>query len=651
MTPNTSDDIPGSAALDPGSAALDAATTVSRVGLEDSPLAARTVIGERYEVREELRRDGLSRSYLAFDQEMEQPVLLRRLAADLVAPGKAMRAVLERLRPKLGLGGRYLSGPIDADIEDDRLYVVEPLPRGVPLSSVMRRRASDERSFGAKEVLPVVAQIAAALAAIPPPHAHLEVTPQQIWVDPEGLMLTGSFLLGCLDAAAIARVVARDPGLALTAAPELRDGGGGDAADNFAVGRLAQALLLPGGEEPSALTLGPVAEAIAGLTRAKRSERHASLEPLIEGLARLGGLPAPELDAGAYRRPRARRRPSTRAPEREEEVSAIDEHLVRAAKAADAARDIDPRLLRAARPGGQGTQEITLDQIVDEVPARDDLDGLDPRLVRAALDMALDEELETELDEELETELDEELETELDEELETELDEELETELDEELSGLLLERQDASATAAAKAGSPVARVIPGAAREGTQEITLDQIVDEVANREDLDSIDPALLEAAMAPAPAPRPSGPPAREAPDTMELTLEDLKSEERKVTVPAGVKPVPRPRRPSAPGLVLATPVLYDDSRSLPTLDATTLPPVDARVRRARAPVPSNGRRTVVASLLMLSVLIVLASLGYAAYRHQRTNQLRQQRLEERYRQLQQESQTGGSQGQSSH
>ena len=48
MTPNTSDDIPGSAALDPGSAALDAATTVSRVGLEDSPLAARTVIGERY---------------------------------------------------------------------------------------------------------------------------------------------------------------------------------------------------------------------------------------------------------------------------------------------------------------------------------------------------------------------------------------------------------------------------------------------------------------------------------------------------------------------------------------------------------------------------------------------------------------------------
>ena len=627
MTPNTSDDIPGSAALDPGSAALDAATTVSRVGLEDSPLAARTVIGERYEVREELRRDGLSRSYLAFDQEMEQPVLLRRLAADLVAPGKAMRAVLERLRPKLGLGGRYLSGPIDADIEDDRLYVVEPLPRGVPLSSVMQRRASDERSFGAKEVLPVVAQIAAALAAIPPPHAHLEVTPQQIWVDPEGLMLTGSFLLGCLDAAAIARVVARDPGLALTAAPELRDGGGGDAADNFAVGRLAQALLLPGGEEPSALTLGPVAEAIAGLTRAKRSERHASLEPLIEGLARLGGLPAPELDAGAYRRPRARRRPSTRAPEREEEVSAIDEHLVRAAKAADAARDIDPRLLRAARPGGQGTQEITLDQIVDEVPARDDLDGLDPRLVRAALDMALDEDLENEFDEELETEL------------------------DEELSGLLVERQDASATAAAKAGSPVARVIPGAAREGTQEITLDQIVDEVANREDLDSIDPALLEAAMAPAPAPRPSGPPAREAPDTMELTLEDLKSEERKVTVPAGVKPVPRPRRPSAPGLVLATPVLYDDSRSLPTLDATTLPPVDARVRRARAPVPSNGRRTVVASLLMLSVLIVLASLGYAAYRHQRTNQLRQQRLEERYRQLQQESQTGGSQGQSSH
>ena len=627
MTPNTSDDIPGSAALDPGSAALDAATTVSRVGLEDSPLAARTVIGERYEVREELRRDGLSRSYLAFDQEMEQPVLLRRLAADLVAPGKAMRAVLERLRPKLGLGGRYLSGPIDADIEDDRLYVVEPLPRGVPLSSVMRRRASDERSFGAKEVLPVVAQIAAALAAIPPPHAHLEVTPQQIWVDPEGLMLTGSFLLGCLDAAAIARVVARDPGLALTAAPELRDGGGGDAADNFAVGRLAQALLLPGGEEPSALTLGPVAEAIAGLTRAKRSERHASLEPLIEGLARLGGLPAPELDAGAYRRPRARRRPSTRAPEREEEVSAIDEHLLRAAKAADAARDIDPRLLRAARPGGQGTQEITLDQIVDEVPAQDDLDGLDPRLVRAALDMALDEDLENEFDEELETEL------------------------DEELSGLLVERQDASATAAAKAGSPVARVIPGAAREGTQEITLDQIVDEVANREDLDSIDPALLEAAMAPAPAPRPSGPPARKAPDTMELTLEDLKSEERKVTVPAGVKPLPRPRRPSSPGLVVATPVLYDDSRSLPTIDATTLPPVDARVRRARAPVPSNGRRTVVASLLMLSVLIVLASLGYAAYRHQRTNQLRQQRLEERYRQLQQESQTGGSQGQSSH
>ncbi|NOY92610.1 MAG: hypothetical protein GXP55_15570 [Deltaproteobacteria bacterium] len=594
-----------------GRGTLDADVTVSQRAPEDPPLPAHTVIGERYEVREELRRDGLSRSYLAFDQEAEEPVLLRRLAADLVAPGKPMRAVLDRLRPKLGLGGRFLSGPMDADIEEDRLYVVEPLPRGVPLSAVMRRRTSEERAFGAKEVLPIVAQVAAALACIPPPHAHLEVTARQIWIDPEGSMLTGSFLLGCLEASAIARVLARDTGLASSAAPELRDGNAGDAADYFSVGRLTHALLLPTEEALSALTLGPVAEAITGLTQTDRGSRATSLDPLVEGLARLGGLPTPELDPGAYRRPRARRRPSKRAPAPREEVSAMDARLVRAAKAADAARDIDPRLLRAARstpedaspephvreiPGAAsgGTQEISLDQIVDEAPLRDDLDGLDPRLVRAALDM--------------------------------ELDDDSEEEIGEELDELLVEPEEAAAPAA-----PVAR-------EATQEVTLDQIVDEVPNREDLDSIDPVLLQAALAPKSAPAEREP--RAAPDTMELTLEDLQAEDaRAAMVPEGVKPLPRPRRPSSPGLK-ASPALYDDSRSLPAIDAATLARISERPPPAQRRRSDTGAKRVMLLSIVLGLLIVLASLGYAAYRHRVASEQRQQRLEERYRQLQEEA-----------
>ncbi|HJK93811.1 MAG TPA: hypothetical protein RMH26_23935, partial [Polyangiaceae bacterium LLY-WYZ-15_(1-7)] len=244
--------------------------------------------------------------------------------------------------------------------------------------------------------------------------------------------------------------------------------------------------------------------------------------------------------------------------------------------------------------------------------------GLDPRLVRAALGVSLEDEPEAEEEE-------------------------------------------------SAPGVPLDPATPAApAKEGTQELAFDELEMMGGAEEDLHP---------------PKPEG--------TMNLSLDDLaemEAERRRAAVPADVKPVPRPRKDS--GVDMRAPVLFDDGAEAPAdvvpptkphaavsaakaaavapapvLAPEALPasgpsvptevatdPGAAKAARPRAPRLDAQRRasqrrrrnlgvTIVVVALVLGVGIIVGSFLYAQHKRSRAEELRQQRLQERFERLQRE------------
>lgn len=265
------------------------------------------VVGERYEVREFLERDPFTTTYKAFDQETETSVLLRMVPPDLIPSGSDRQVVARRLGDTVGVGGRFLPGLIDADRDGLFVFTVEAMPPGAALRSVIDQRVAGGRTLDAEELLPVLARVDAALRAIPPPLCHGDLRAERIWFDPDGLQLLGAFLLPSLPPASLAQAVEAHPRLSRVLAPEALRGAAGDAADRFGAAMLAHEALtgeLPVAGASANRELGPIGEAIAALLAVDPRRRPATLEGLIEAVARVAGLPVPDLDPGGFRRPR-----------------------------------------------------------------------------------------------------------------------------------------------------------------------------------------------------------------------------------------------------------------------------------------------------------------------------------------------------------
>ena len=266
------------------------------------------VLGERYEVRAQLRNDAFSLGVLAFDQETEERVVLR-----IVRPGlldeSARRAAKRALRAAVGVGGRFLPGLTDVDLDGEYLFAVEPVAEGASLRDVLDRRIADDRPMTDAELLPLVGHLETALAAVPPPLRHGDVRAENVWIDPHRLWLLGSFVVPALPHGAVAALLQKDSGLRRRMAPEVLRGSGSDAADRYGVGAIVyEALTLKTPPEPGEaladLPPTPVGEQIRALLHPDPGLRARSLEPLVEALARASGLGAPELDPGTFRAPR-----------------------------------------------------------------------------------------------------------------------------------------------------------------------------------------------------------------------------------------------------------------------------------------------------------------------------------------------------------
>jgi len=266
------------------------------------------VLAERWEIEERVGADVLMSRYRAHDQETEARVVLTLIAPDLLPSARERDAVRDRLASAVGVGNKYLPGLLDVDREAQFVFAVEPLVVGASLRSVLDARRARNETMHVSEVLPVVAQLAAALAGIAPPHHHGDVRAERVLIGKEGLRLVGAFIVPALPSATVARALGGDDGWRRVLAPEALRGAAGDAADRFGVAAIAFEALtgrLPGITGPLLVReLEPVEEALRALLAPDPATRSRTLEALIEALAECAHLPIPDLDPAAFRRVR-----------------------------------------------------------------------------------------------------------------------------------------------------------------------------------------------------------------------------------------------------------------------------------------------------------------------------------------------------------
>ena len=261
------------------------------------------VLGERYEIRAQLRHDVYSLGLLAFDQETESRVVLRVLRPQILEHGRSR--AFHALRKSVGIGGRYLPGLLDADLDGELLFAVEPVPEGAPLRDVLDARIAAQRPMRAEELLVLVGHLEAALSAIPPPLRHGDVRADHVWVDPHRLRLMGSFLVPCLPQPVVSHLLQNDSGVRRRTAPEALRGSPSDAADRFGIGAIVcEALTLetpPAAGQTGNLPPTPVGEEVRRLLCADPAHRPGSLDPLLDALSRESGLAVPDLDPAPMR--------------------------------------------------------------------------------------------------------------------------------------------------------------------------------------------------------------------------------------------------------------------------------------------------------------------------------------------------------------
>lgn len=262
------------------------------------------VLAERYEIVEVLASDALVVSYRAVDQESDAPVLVRCTAPGLLGERDA-RGLVERVRPLVGGGGRVVSALRAVDREGSMVLTIEPWPRGASLRSVLdARQAKGAGTLEPREALPVVARLATAIASIPEPYWHGDLRVERVYVDADGLVLTGGFLVSMLAGDLVSGTLEHEPGLRSGLPPELADGLGGRASDRWAVAAIAWEALTgasPGeGRLVPPRSLGQVGVELARLLDVDPAARPSTLDALVSALAELARLPVPQVEKDAF---------------------------------------------------------------------------------------------------------------------------------------------------------------------------------------------------------------------------------------------------------------------------------------------------------------------------------------------------------------
>ncbi len=591
------------------------------------------MVGERYQVLEPLAVDPYAAWYRVFDQEAEAEVRLRVVHPDLLPDEASRRRLVERLEDILGRGGRFLAPLLDVDRDGPRVYAVEPMPAGTSLRTLFDRRVAEGRRFRPDEVLPIVARLGAALAALPRGFRHGDIRPAHIWIRRDSLILSGGLLVSALPEGAVAAALQGDP-LRWLYAPELGQGLASPTIDLYGVGLVvleALAGILPSSPfESIPASLGGVGDALAGLLQPNPAARAGSLDALLSALSRQADAPVPILDVGPYRDERAR---SVRPLPGEATDPLAGASNTPSVPPGDEVTN--PRIQLPTDP-----TDLFAGDALDAIGSPSDLPPQDPRDLTRRIAYTFTEEPAGDPPDE-----------------------------GAPAPAAPVDEEDAFITRPVNGSVPRARVIEGAAPGGTQEIALDQILE----AEPLPAYDDPFP---AAPAPLdelPMHELPGAPEAIEDDAITLASSETElvedepppprRRKNQKPKGeslaqsiplegLKPIPRPKRVES---ILPPPssnpedqnyVLFDDSGTFEALapGALKVPvpqnllaeePSVTTLRPPKSERPRTGRSMLLGSLLM-AVAIIAGSLLFATYRRAEAERARERALEERYQQI---------------
>ena len=268
------------------------------------PVAPRRgeVLAGRFEIQLIVAQDALTLDYRAIDHGTEDAVLLRVLNPHLLAApeaGQWAASMAHAIGEDVGVQNRFLPGLLDVGLEGSLLYTVEAWPSGTSLQKVLAARSLRGENLQSGELLPVLAQVDAALRAVGSGKGHGDVRAKRIFIDPDRLQLTGPFLLAHMPPDLLELAVEGDDRLRRLFAPEMFQTGGSAAADRFAVACLAHEALT--GKPAVAgraigVAAGPIADALAELLDPEATTRAPTLGKLLIALAEDAGLPLPDLN-------------------------------------------------------------------------------------------------------------------------------------------------------------------------------------------------------------------------------------------------------------------------------------------------------------------------------------------------------------------
>lgn len=376
------------------------------------------VLAERYEVTARLTTDAMASRYRAIDQETENSVLVTVMNPELFRSNQERDEFLTRIEPEVGRGGAYMPGLLDADRDGNFVFAVEPFVAGPTLREVLDARRARGEAMEPAEVLPVAAQLQAALASVNGSLPHGDVRAERVVVSKEGVRLVAPFVVAALPRLAVADILGRAAALRAVTAPEVMKAGTSAASDRFGVAAIVVEALTrkpPSGVLPVLSgSLARIGEEVRALLALDPASRPTNLFALIESIAHAANTTPPRFEPASFKRPRVARRYGSRPdvtptanlaeiPAFDDEITsekvALSKQLASTSDATGARFPIhdpvtipEPTRFDSERPGSEGpdTQKYPILRDSKNPPPLVDED-LDPRLVRAALGVTMDD--------------------------------------------------------------------------------------------------------------------------------------------------------------------------------------------------------------------------------------------------------------------
>ena len=257
------------------------------------------VLGARYQVNEVVAYDGLTSFANGVDTVTHEPVHIFAASTSVFSRATDRKLATRAWISRVGVGGKYLCPLLDAGDDRDLIFAIGRGFGGISLRSLFRARFSRGKVFSPREVLPLAAELNAALACVPTGAAHGDVRAERVSFSETQSATYGAFVINGLPRAALSAALKTNDAWRRVCAPEVIESGASTAADRYGVAMIvleAMTAKVSPTELRALYTTQPeITEALAQLLHENPKARATDLDGLIHALAYAAKLPVPHV--------------------------------------------------------------------------------------------------------------------------------------------------------------------------------------------------------------------------------------------------------------------------------------------------------------------------------------------------------------------